>query len=62
MSRGKSFARTRDGRVIASALKNVAAFLITVCVGIAAGCVLEAEDVFERVAKRDALKGKTSGQ
>jgi hypothetical protein len=43
---------------MARALKNVVSFLMVVCVGIVAGCVLEAEDVFERVAKRDAQKGR----
>lgn len=42
---------------MARALKNVLAFLTVVCIGIAAGCVLEAEDVFERVGKSEAQKG-----
>ena len=45
-------------RSMARGLKNVLSFLMMVCVGIVAGCVLEAEDVFERVAKRDAQKGR----
>jgi len=43
---------------MARVLTNVVAFLMMVCVGIAAGCVLEAEDAFERVGKRDANKGR----
>jgi hypothetical protein len=42
---------------MARVLKNALAFLTVVCFGIAAGCVLEAEDVFERVVKHDAQKG-----
>jgi len=43
---------------MARVLTNVVAFLTMVCVGIAAGCVLEAEDAFERVGKRDANTGR----
>jgi hypothetical protein len=42
---------------MARALQNALAFLTVVCLGIAAGCVLEAEDVFERVGKHHAQKG-----
>ena len=59
---GRSRPRVKWG-CMARALTNVVAFLMMVCVGVGACCVLEAEDAFERVGKRDANKGsiQTSG-
>jgi hypothetical protein len=46
---------------MARALKNAIAFLAMVCIGVVAGCVIEAEDLFDRHHKRDMQKIQRSG-